>query len=94
LRRANNRIHGTTRRRPSEAIWEDLGAMMSFPPVLPDPSWRFTPRLPRDNYARVETNAYSVNPRSVGRRIEVRVTLDEVTGTCGLGHPPHSGSRP
>jgi transposase len=82
LRRANNRIHGTTRRRPSEAIWEDRGAMMSFPPVLPDPSWRFTVRLPRDHYVRVDTNDYSVNPRFVGRRVEVRVTLDEVTATC------------
>jgi transposase len=82
LRRANNRIHGTTRRRPSEAIWEDRGSMMSFPPVLPDPSWRFTTRLPRDHYVRVDTNDYSVHPRFVGRRVDVRVTLDEVVVTC------------
>jgi transposase len=82
LRRANNRIHGTTRRRPAEALYEDRGAMMSFPPVLPDPSWRFSTRLPRDHYVRVDTNDYSVNPRFVGRRIEVRVTLDEVIATC------------
>jgi transposase len=82
LRRANNRIHGTTRRRPSEAIFEDRGSMMSFPPVLPDPSWRFSTRLPRDHYVQVDTNDYSVNPRFVGRRIEVRVTLDEVIATC------------
>ncbi len=82
LRRANNRIHGTTRRRPAEALFEDRGAMMAFPPVLPDPSWRFSTRLPRDHYVRVETNDYSVNPRFVGRRVEVRVTLDEVIVTC------------
>lgn len=82
LRRANNRIHGTTRRRPAEAIFEDRGAMMAFPPVLPDPSWRFTTRLPRDHYVRVATNDYSVNPRFVGRRVDVRVTLDEVIVTC------------
>jgi transposase len=82
LRRANNRVHGTTRQRPSESIWEDRGAMMAFPPVLPDPSWRFSTRLPRDHYVRVDTNDYSVNPRFVGRRIEVRVTLDEVIATC------------
>ena len=56
--------------------------MMSFPAVLPDPSWRFTTRLPRDHYVRVDTNDYSVNPRFVGRRLEVRVTLDEVIATC------------
>lgn len=82
LRRANHRIHRTTKVRPAEAIHEDRGAMLSFPPVLPDPSWRFTTRLPRDHYVRVDANDYSVNPRFVGRRIHVRVTLDEVIATC------------
>ncbi len=82
LKRANQRIHGTTRVRPAEAIFEDRGAMMAFPPVLPDPSSRFTTRLPRDHYVRVDTNDYSVNPRFVGRRVDVQVTLDEVTMTC------------
>ena len=31
---------------------------------------------------RVDTNDYSVNPRFVGRRVEVRVTLDEVIVSC------------
>jgi hypothetical protein len=82
LKRANQRIHGTTRVRPSEAILEDRGAMMAFPPMLPDPSWRFTTRLPRDHYVRVDTNDYSVNPRYVGRRVDVTVTLDEVVVVC------------
>ena len=82
--------------------------MMSFPPVLPDASWRFSTRLPRDHYVRVDTNDYSVNPRFVGRRVEVRVTLDEVIVTCdgtevarhrrclakhqSLLHPDHAAS--
>jgi transposase len=82
LRRANQRVHGTTRVRPADAIWEDRGAMLSFPPVLPDPAWRFSTRLPRDHYVRVDTNDYSVNPRFVGRRVDVRVTLDEVIVSC------------
>jgi hypothetical protein len=82
LRRANNRIHATTRTRPAEAIFEERGAMLAFPTVLPDPSLRFSTRLARDHYIRVDTNDYSVNPRFVGRRIEVRVTLDEVVATC------------
>jgi hypothetical protein len=82
LRRANQRIHATTRVRPAEAIFEDRGSMLRFPPVLPDPSWRFSTRLPRDHYVRVDTNDYSVNPRFVGRRVEVRVTLDAVEVTC------------
>ena len=82
LRRANNRIHATTRVRPSEAILEDRGSMMPFPAVGPDVSLRFSTRLPRDHYVRVDTNDYSVNPRFVGRRVEVRVTLDEVVVVC------------
>jgi transposase len=82
LRRANQRIHGTTKTRPSEAIFEDRGAMMGFPPVLPDPSWRFSTRLPRDHYVRVDTNDYSVNPRFVGRRVDVTVSLDQVVVMC------------
>lgn len=82
LQRANQRIHGTTRVRPSEAIFEDRGSMMAFPPVLPDPSWRFAIRLPRDHFVRVDTNDYSVNPRFVGRRVDVEVTLDEVVVVC------------
>jgi transposase len=81
--RANQRIHATTRVRPAEAIWEDRGSMLGFPPVLPDPSLRFSVRLPRDHYVRVNTCDYSVNPRFVGRRVDVRVGLDEVLATCG-----------
>ena len=81
LKRANQRIHGTIRVRPSEAIFEDQGAMMPFPPVLPDPSWRYTTRLGRDHYVRVDTNDYSVNPRFIGRRVDIKVTLDDVTVT-------------
>jgi transposase len=82
LVKANNRIHATTKVRPAEAAYEDRGAMLGFPPVLPDTAWRFSTRLPRDHYVRVFTNDYSVNPRFVGRRIEVKVTLDEVIATC------------
>jgi hypothetical protein len=82
LRRANGRIHGTTKVRPSEAIWEDRGSRLAFPPVLPDTSLRFGLRLARDHYVRVDTNDYSVNPRFVGRPIDVRVTLEEVVATC------------
>lgn len=82
LRRANLRVHATTRARPAEAVYEDRGSMLAFPPVLPDTSLRFGTRVPRDHYVRVETNDYSINPRFVGRRVEVRVNLDTVVVTC------------
>jgi hypothetical protein len=49
LRRANNRIHATTKVRPAEAIYEDRGSMLTFPPVLPDVALRFGTRVPRDH---------------------------------------------
>lgn len=82
LIKANNRIHATTKVRPSEAMAEDRGSMLAFPAVPPDPSLRFSTRLARDHYVRVDTNDYSVNPRFVGRRVAVRVDLDTVVVTC------------
>jgi transposase len=82
LRRANHRIHATTRVRPSDAIFEDRASMLAMPDIWPDTALRFSVRLPRDHYVRVDTNDYSVHPRYVGRRVEVRVDLDEVVATC------------
>ena len=82
LRRANNRMHSTLRCRPTERIGEDRGAMMNFPPVLPDPAWRETKRLGRDHWVRIGTCDYSVHPRAIGRRVEIRMDLDEVVVTC------------
>lgn len=82
LRRSNRRVHGTTRLVPADVLYEDRGAMLSFPPVMPDPALRYRTRLPRDHYVRVETNDYSVNPRYVGRLIEVRADLVSVVVTC------------
>jgi transposase len=83
LRRANDRIHRVLRCRPNDRIAEDRAAMVALPPVLPDPALRFGTRLARDHYVRVATNNYSVHPKVIGRRIEVRVDLEWVVATCG-----------
>lgn len=82
LRRANNRTHSTLRCRPSDRIVEDRAAMMALPPVLPDPARRETKRLGRDHWVRVGTCDYSVHPRAIGRRVEVRMDLEELVVTC------------
>jgi transposase len=81
--RANVRIHSGLRCRPAERIDSDLAAMLPLPPVLPDTDWRKQLRLPADHWVRVDTNDYSVHPKAIGRRVEVRVNLDEVVVTCG-----------
>jgi hypothetical protein len=83
LVRANGRVHGTTRKVPATELFEDRGAMRPLPRVLPDPAARFSVRLPRDHYVRFDTNDYSVDPRAIGRRVDVRVDLQELTATCG-----------
>jgi len=82
LKRANRRVHAATRRVPAEMLYEDRGAMLAFPPVLPDPSLCYRSRLGRDFYMRVDTNDYSVNPRYIGRLIDVHCDLTSVVVTC------------
>lgn len=82
LIKANFRVHEGTRARPSERLWEDRGAMLPLPAVLPDPRWRCSLLLGRDHYVRVGTNDYSVHPRAIGRRIDVVVGLEWVVVTC------------
>lgn len=100
LRRANNRMHSTLRSRPADRLAdrlaEDRAAMMPLPPVLPDPAWRETKRLGRDHWIRVGTCDYSVHPRAIGRRVEVRMDLDEVIVTCAgdeVARHPRSWAR-
>lgn len=81
LIKANSRVHGTIRCRPSERIREDLGSMLALPPVLPDVSHRSSLRVGRDHYVRFGTCDYSVHPRAIGRRAELKVDLDWVVVT-------------
>jgi transposase len=82
LPKANRRVHQTLRCRPVDRLAEDRAAMMSLPPVLPDPALRLTTRLGRDHWVRVGTCDYSVHPKAIGRTVEVRVEPEQVTVTC------------
>lgn len=56
--------------------------MLPLPPVLLDPAFRVSTRLGRDHYVRVLSSDYSVHPRAIGRRVDVRADLTEVRVTC------------
>jgi len=93
LPKANRRVHSTLRCRPIERLDEDRRAMMSLPPVLPDPALRVTTRLGRDHWVRVGTCDYSVHPNAIGRQVDIRVDLEEVTISCAgelVGRHPRS----
>jgi len=83
LARANRRQHRVLRCRPLDRIADDRRAMLSFPPVLPDPALRLATRLSRDHHVRVGTCDYSVHPKAIGRRVEVRVDLERVLVRLG-----------
>lgn len=56
--------------------------MMALPPVLPDLAFRTTVRLGRDHWVRVFGCDYSVHPRVIGRKVDIRADLTEVVVTC------------
>jgi transposase len=67
---------------PAERITADKQAMLALPPVAPATGWRFSARLARDHYVRLDANDYSVHPAVIGRRIEVIAGLDRVRVLC------------
>jgi Mu transposase-like protein len=77
--RANARQHKTLRCRPIDRLLEERQATAPLPTVGPDVDRRWATRVPPDPYLRFDTNDYSLDPRLVGRRVEVRVTDRAVT---------------
>jgi transposase len=76
--RANLRFHRTLRCRPLDRLAEELTAMRPLPESMPDVDRRFVTRVPPDPYVRVDSNDYSLDPRLVGRRVELRVSQREL----------------
>ena len=67
---------------PVERVAADKAAMLALAPVAPATGWRWSGRLPRDFYVRLDGNDYSVHPSVIGRRIEVIADLGRVRALC------------
>ena len=78
----NTRIRRALGCAPAERITADRQAMLALPPVAPATGWRFSARLARDHYIRLDSNDYSVHPAVIGRRVEVAAGLDRVRVLC------------
>jgi len=76
--RANARTHKTLRARPVDRLVEERRAMRPLPAREPDTDRRWVTRVPADPHLRFDTNDYSLDPRLVGRRVEVRVSQRDV----------------
>jgi transposase len=74
------RTHRGLRCRPIDRLAEELAAMRPLPPHPPDVDRRVVIRVPADPHVRLDTNDYSLDPRHVGRRVEVRVGQRQITG--------------
>lgn len=79
---ANARTVRRTAARPDQLAVVDRAAMLSLPPIAPSFGFAARVRLPRDYYARVAGNDYSVDPTVIGRMVAVRADLAVVTITC------------
>lgn len=78
LARANGRVHRTTKRVIKEHFDEEKASMRPLPEHLPEADLRRVVRVPPQPYLRIDTNDYSLDPRMVGRRVEVRIGQAEI----------------
>jgi transposase len=89
---ANARTVRSLQARPADLLTADLAAMVPLPAVPPATGLSQRIRLARDYYVRVDTCDYSVDPRFIGRHVDVTASPDTVTVSCG-GQPAASHPR-
>jgi transposase len=77
--RINARLHRTTRAVVAERLAEEREPMRPLPKALPDTDRRFVARVAQQPYLRFDRNDYSLDPRLVGRRVDVRISQTELT---------------
>jgi len=82
LPRANARTVRSLGGRPIDVLDRDLAAMTGLPPRPPSTGLQARVRLGRDYYVRLDGNDYSVDPRMIGRLVDVTATLTRVIVVC------------
>ena len=80
---ANARTVRSIQGRPVDLFDTDYAAMVALPPVDPPIGLTQRVRLARDYYVRVDTVDYSVDPRVIGRFVDVVASPERVVVTCG-----------
>ena len=90
--KANVRLHRTLRERPIDLLCEEQAVMAPLPARVPDLDRRSVERVSPDPYLRFDTCDYSLDPRLVGQRVEVRISQTRVlavavgTGAVAADH--------
>lgn len=85
LARANSRTVRSIQARPVDRLDADYLAMLPLPPAPPPIGLSNRIRLARDYYVRVDVCDYSVDPRMIGRFVDVSASLERVEVFCA-GH--------
>src|SRR5581483_8250855 len=85
LARANTRTVRSIQGRPADLLEVDYASMLALPPVAPQVGLNQRVRLGRDYYVRVDTVDYSVDPRFIGRFVDVTASPHEFRVVCD-GH--------
>jgi len=82
LQRANARTVRSIQGRPVDLLETDYLSMLPLPPVVPPIGLNNRIRLGRDYYVRADTVDYSVDPRVIGKFVDVTASAQEVTVFC------------
>jgi transposase len=82
MAKANEREHATLHERPVDRLVAEKKRMRPLPDPMPPTDRRFTLRVPPQPYLRFDTNDYSIDPRAVGRRVEVRAGQRAILAAC------------
>jgi hypothetical protein len=80
--RANVRLHRTLRERPVDRLAREREALRALPERAPDLDRRVVLRVAPQPYVHVDRNDYSLDPRLVGRRVEVRISQREIVAVA------------
>lgn len=67
---------------PTERWAADRDAMVTLPPAAPAIGLTHRVRLGRDYYVRIDSNDYSMDPRCIGRFVDVLATPARVVASC------------
>ncbi|MBO4161712.1 IS21 family transposase [Micromonospora antibiotica] len=83
VQRANTRVLRAIGSMTPTARWAaDRAAMVALPPVAPAIGLTHRVRLGRDYYVRIDGNDYSVDPRCIGRFVDVLATPSRMVASC------------
>jgi hypothetical protein len=80
--KVNARQHKTLRERPIDRLAVEHEHMTALPSELPDTARRWVTRIAPDPYLRLDSNDYSLDPRLVGQRVEIRADQRQLTAVA------------